>query len=286
MIHGSDNGPEAVHYLRVALPDEADRLLAEAERHRVAFTTTEFDVVADLTKHGRRAKLELVDVGGRLGVKKTFKPGCERFLERERVAAEQFASQDPHFLPLLAAGENYLVWPYVEDMLHFSLRASRLLPVRVAREAMAALRFVYEQGYAFVDFAPGNLLVDRTGRVYVIDAEFLHRYETPPATFEESYDIAGVPAGVLADVPKTRGRATGYERRWRFSTGLTLDELLHAPAWRQALLRGKHRLRETWPRAGRRRASRWYRRLRHSALLRADRLRAGRFGRLARQLLG
>ena len=112
------------------------------------------------------------------------------------MAAEQFAPRDPHFLPLLAAGENYLVWPYVEDTLHFSPhhgRHGRLLPLRVAREAIAALRFVWEQGYALLDARPDNLLVDRNGQVYLIDLEFLHRYETRPASFDESYDIAGVP---------------------------------------------------------------------------------------------
>ena len=67
--------------------------------------------------------------------------------------------------------------------------------------------------------------------IKLIDFEFLHRYAERPATFADSYDIAGCPADFPGDQPA--GGAKNYRRHWLPYTGLSLQSLLHDPAWLQ-----------------------------------------------------
>jgi hypothetical protein len=245
ILHSSDNAVEAVDYLTCALPADAAQLLTEARDLGARFASSP-DRIRDLTRHGRRARLELVAERGDLLVRKQFRPGCERFAARERLVAEHLAAHCEHLLPLVSAGPDTVVVPYRENTLQFDRRRRQLLPLRVVHAAMATAKYVYTQGFALIDFTPANLIVTPGGRVYVVDFEFLQRYDELPRTFARSYDIAGPPLDFEGDLP-VDAYGLGYVAGWQPYVGLTFDQLARLPLWAQHLLRLRYRLLVSWP---------------------------------------
>jgi hypothetical protein len=245
IIHSSDNADEGADYLTCALPKDARRMLAKAHELAARFESAP-DRIRELTRHGRRARLELVAQGGDLLVRKQFRPGCERFAARERLVAEELAPGCEHLLPLVSADRDAVVVPYRENTLEFDRRRSRLLPLRVVHIAMATARYFFAEGMALIDFTPANLIVTPRGRVYVVDFEFLHRYDVAPRSFAKSYDIAGPPADFDGDLP-VNAYGLGYAAGWQPYVGLTFDQLARLPLWAQHVARTRHRLLVSWP---------------------------------------
>lgn len=236
-IHSSDNGREALDYLRLMLPAAADELLAQIDQMRGGFHTQE-PVLATWTRAGRRAKIELVERQRVLAVKKTFKPGYERFCEREVAALRDLHPVVPEVPRLLEASESSVTIPYYERASDYQRSSGKLLPLSIARQAIGALRKVYDAGYALIDASIDNILVDRTEGLKLIDFEFAHRYEHKPATFESAYDIAGPPSSFTGDQPIQGGNS--YDRNWRPYIGLSLHSLLHDPTWLQHVKRATY----------------------------------------------
>ncbi|MDQ3606268.1 MAG: hypothetical protein M3418_08815, partial [Gemmatimonadota bacterium] len=85
IILATRNADEARQAIDLLLPEEWARLGREIERTRDQYATP-LPVIRRLGGYGRRAKVELVEYEGRMAVCKTFRPGRERFLERELVA--------------------------------------------------------------------------------------------------------------------------------------------------------------------------------------------------------
>ncbi len=231
-IHSSDNAHEAHDYLRVMLPEALPELQAQIEKLRGEFSTTE-PVLANWTRAGRRAKIELVDWNGQLAVKKTFKPHQERFCKREVAALCELHPAVPEVPRLLDSSPSSLTIPYYEHTLDYQRSSGKLLPLPVAKQAIAALRNVYEAGYAVIDASIDNVLVDRREGLKLIDFEFAHRYEQQPSSFEQSYDMAGPPPEFAGDQPIQGGNS--YDRNWRPYIGLSLRSLLADPEWLAAL---------------------------------------------------
>ena len=100
---------------------------------------------------------------------------------------------------------------------------------------MEAIRQVYDAGYALIDCHPGNLVIDGKNGVMLIDFEFLYKYEQKPAAFEDGYDMAGCPDG-FTEQPHAKS-LNNYIKFWKPCTGLSLNSMLHEPAWLQHLKR-------------------------------------------------
>jgi hypothetical protein len=245
VIHSTDNRAEALAYLNHLMPNETEVVLDEVDRINKQFRT-KAPVVRALTQNGRRAKVELIEFANRLAVKKTFRPGCERFLHRELLAYAHFSEERPEFVAVLDHGPDFLVLPYFDDTLRFRRDGPGLVPLKVAKNAIGVLRFLYEKGYAHLDFGFHNVVVDREEGMKIIDLEFLHRYDTRPASFEQSYDVVGPPKDFAGDLPS--GRPVTYETALLPFTGLDLKTLLHAPAWLQHALRFRYCVTRKWPR--------------------------------------
>lgn len=244
VVHSSDNGHEAWEYIALAMPEQAASIrerLAKQHAERGAEDSmhtergAEDAVLADLTRFGRRTRIELIDRGGWKLVRKTFKPGCERFAAREALAMRELSASVPEIPPLVSATERSVTYPFYENVLAYERSSGKLMPLHVAHQVIAALEQVYHSGYALIDATIDNVLVDRSQGLKLIDFEFLHRYQQRPATFAESYDVAGVPAGFTGDVPA--GGAKNYRRNWQPYIGLTLESLQNDPIWLQHLKR-------------------------------------------------
>lgn len=261
ILHSSDNGHEALQYIEILMPEAAAEIDESVRRIRRAYATDE-PVLRNLTRYGRRAKVELIDHGGRPAVKKTFKPYQARFCRREAEALRALSRTVPEVPPLLEADRYSLVMPYYDDVLRYRKSSGKLFPLKTAKQAIGALRRVYEAGYAMVDAHVENVLVDRRDGVKLIDFEFAYRYDVKPPSFEVSYDVAGSPTELTEDLPN--GGAPGYARGWHPFVGLSLQSLLEDPPWLQHLKRTAYYLAHL-PRFLPRRVRHIYRRTRQAA---------------------
>jgi hypothetical protein len=234
-VHSSDNEREAWNYLEIALPEQLEEIQQKISQLHSDFATNHA-IKQVLTRFGRRAKVEIIEYDRQLAVKKTFRPGCEKFFEREVLVSQSFA-QDCLTIPsLLDVGANYLIYPYYDDLLRFQNRQSKLLPLAIAKQAIATLKFFYDQDYALIDFQPANIIVDRTLGLKVIDFEFLYHYQTKPESFEQCYELAGIPPDFEGDKPDFRMEMS-YVARWQPYVGLSLNSLLYDPVWLQQIKR-------------------------------------------------
>jgi hypothetical protein len=242
-VHSSDNEREAWEYIDLTMPRESLELREEVRRMQDDYRTEEV-VVAGLSL-GRRAKVEVIEHGDGLAVKKTFGRGHRRFLLREVEALRELGPHVAAVPELLATGADWFLCPYYEDQLRSYWGTSRLLPLPVIKEMIATLRAIHHCGFAQIDAKPQNFVLDRERGLKILDFEFLHRYEGPPPDFRESYSLIGVPEGFTGDRPVG---APTYWRRWHRRTGMRLETLLDGPSWRQHAERTAFRLQAFLPR--------------------------------------
>ena len=234
-IHSSDNEREAWNYLQIASPEKCGAIKHKIIALRHDFVTN-YPVQQVLTRYGRRAKVELIEYQDQLAVKKTFRPGLERFFQRELLVCQSFDAQCRAIPTLLDYGANYLIYAYYDDVLSFQERQSKLLPLSIAKQALDTLNFFYERGYALIDFQPANIIVDRHSGLKVIDFEFLYQYKSRPNSLAECYELAGIPDNFEGDLPNFQFEMS-YEARWKPYVGLSLNSLLDDPVWLQYVKR-------------------------------------------------
>ena len=230
------NGPvcEPFDLIDFWMPEKVNSIFEHIRDSNRAFQTSE-PVHQVLTSHGRRAKTEVIEFEDKLAVKKTFKSHQRRFVEREATAMRELSRTIPEIPVLLEAGECYVVFPYFDDVLRYRESSPRLMPLRYAKRSIVALRKIFDAGYAVIDAHPLNVIVDREDGLKLVDFEFLHRYDRQPASFEQCFDIAGCPPDFDGDQPT--GGGLSYMSGWYPFVGLTLDSLLHDPAWLQRVKR-------------------------------------------------
>jgi len=237
VVHSSDNGHEAMEYIKSICPGQFADVWEKVARVKTKGGAAT-DVLVDVTKSGRRAKIEVMRYEGRLVVKKTFKPQMLHFLEREVQFLTELGGKIASVPPLVARGEDWFMIPFYHDVLAYRRSSGKLLPLSVAKEAVGALREIYEAGYALIDASIDNLLVDRDEGLKLFDFEFSHRYELPPDRFEQSYDIVSCPASFRGDLP-IQG-CNSYDRNWLPYIGLSLHSLLRDPPWLQQAKRAAY----------------------------------------------
>lgn len=121
-------------------------------------------------------RVELARTDGRLVVVKRlagFHPTLERRLAREAEVVRKL--DHPNILPLLAARDGALVYPYVPGIdLGEALRRGPLTPeraLRVARDLLGALAYAHGLGIVHNDVKPANLMV-RGERTLLLDFGF------------------------------------------------------------------------------------------------------------------
>ena len=237
-IHSSDNEDIAWGYIHLLFPvDRVEELNREIKGRREAYQTKE-RVISRLDTHGTRSKIELINFHGKPAIKKTFSPSYLRFLEREKFVMREFSRECSAIPPLLGSGYNYVVFPFYDDMFKFEEQEIKCIPPYIAKTALDLLRFFYKKGYAFIDFNPRCILVDRNDGVKIVDFEFLHKYKTIPSTFEESYDLVGLPNDFDGDRVPFLGRDVTYDEDWKPYIRSSLEQ------WRIRLYLKKRKLKK------------------------------------------
>jgi hypothetical protein len=220
-VHSSDNEIQAVEYLELAGLNK-DLIFKEIERYKNIFKT-KYPVIKVLSRYSRRAKIELISYKGEKAVLKTFKPKCEWFLENEIEAYKAFENFE-EVPQLLEAGDNYIITEYIEG----SNPLEGKINIHTLKECLNILRKVYDKGYSLLDFRPTNFLRNKKKNLYLIDFEFLHRYDQKPP-FLECYDLVGIPADFdplyvpIVDVPEGEYQ---FDVLWGRRTGIYYEDLL------------------------------------------------------------
>lgn len=213
--------------------DEFDKKIYEIESNY----KTNFPVIKLFNAFRHRAKTELIQYRNGLAVKKTWKPGKEKFLEREKFACGELSKIIPYIPPLLESGENYIIIPYYEDILSKDEETKKRILTTNIIDVADFLRQIYEAGYFNPDIHPGQFVFSKKEGLKAIDFEYLQPYEEKPQLFIKSYDIEGYPIDFKGDKPNYAGRNlhTMYNNLWRKYTGYSLKQIA------QLVLNGKYR---------------------------------------------
>lgn len=227
-LHSTDSAAQAWRFVSKFMPDTREAICATVGDRRAEFATTE-PVVRPLSNHGTRAKVELVAVDGREVVKKTYRKGARRFLDREVSFLTSFADR-PEVPELLGRGENCLLLRYYENTWRPRTRHGipRLLPLAAVRQLAEFFKVAAAAGYDLIDVSPRqNVLLDRRDRLKVVDFEFAYRH---PAAVrpEKCYAIVGLPPDFDGDYPPAvKYIKSPYGTEWFPYTGLSADCLFY-----------------------------------------------------------
>jgi hypothetical protein len=219
-IHSSDDEIEALDYLKTILPaDQNNQLLSQVERYVSLYEAEPYEVLETLSSLQARAKVEVINFKGIKAVKKTYKPGRYIFLERE-ILAYEVLSKSCHFIPpLLEKGEDYLIIPYYTNQLANLSDADIFNFLREKGFGSRILEFMYylyEKGYALIDFRLANLLITENNELKILDYEFLYKYSTLPRSFVDSFNVKGTNSSFNGDVPRGyKHPGYNYYKYWK-----------------------------------------------------------------------
>jgi hypothetical protein len=237
MIHSSDNVDETLEYIDILVPQKKDDVFLKAENLEKRFETKE-NVITTMTHNGRRSKIEVIEKDNKLVVKKTFREGRKKYMQREVLVMSEFSKENKFLPTLIDQGDNYIIYPYYENVLR--LKRGHLLPLKICKEIIFTLKFFYNKGYFLFDAHPTNLIIDKNLGLKFIDFEFIYKYKNKPKSFERSWDIIGAPDNFIDDQPVLNKKVIRktYRRCWYPYMGLPLDSLLYDSKWKQIIKRG------------------------------------------------
>jgi hypothetical protein len=219
VIHSADNPHQGLEYFNVVCPDEEVLSGIGTELKKIHDNLQDrFPVIQSLSSHGRRAKVELVTYAGIEAVCKTYRPGRERFLERE-LLARSVGKELPEMTPILEYGSNYFLLPRYHDQLD----RNKPLPLWMLRRTKTIISHFRSQGYELIDFKPKNILLDKTGGMKILDFEFMQSGGTVSGELEGSYCWYTAGPSFKGDLPVGKQtRRTNYRRHWFAATGIPL----------------------------------------------------------------
>jgi hypothetical protein len=230
-VHSTDNSQQTWVVVRLLAPEAEPMLREEIARRDRAFAT--HGGLQDLTRDGCRARIELIEHDGAKAIRKTFRPGAERYMNREIEVMEQLGPFCPEIPRLLAKGENHIVIEYFEGADWHPPRYPHALPLSQVRCLAGFIKRCVSHGFDPVDLKPGNNVIFNASGLKVIDFEYWRQCDpsTPP---EDCYCLAGLPKDYAGDRPVgLMFLFHPYATEWRRFTRLSVREFLYDPLWLQ-----------------------------------------------------
>lgn len=239
-IHSTDNSRQAWRAVRTIIPEREAELRQKVDQLRRDFVRP--GAIRDLTKFGRRAKIELVEFEGQIAVRKSFRPTALRFMHREAEVMERLAPVCREIPRLLHRADSYIIVEYVGGGTELEPwagggRPPKPLPLAHVRKLAELIKTIVANGFDPVDLrADRNVLYGPTG-LKLIDFEFWRPCD-PSMKPEYSMCLAGIPPNDEGDRPRgDRFNLEPYRIGWYPYTQLPLNSFLHDPAWLQRLRR-------------------------------------------------
>jgi hypothetical protein len=233
---GTKNSAQAWSLLERLAPGHVDVLRERMQDRAAGFVTG--PAIRDLSRFGCRGRVELIDHHGTLAVRKTFRPGRERFLHRELEVIQTLGPICPEIPRLLEYGANYFIIEYIDEDEQLRLPdPPALLPLSQVRQLAAFVCKAIANGWDPIDLKPRSNAIYTARGIKVIDYEFWRRCD-PSMPYKDSYCLAGIPVEYEGDRPW--GRLFGmepYPAKWKRITGLDVESFLYDQAWLQAIKR-------------------------------------------------
>jgi tetratricopeptide (TPR) repeat protein len=147
----------------------------------------------------------------------------ERFQREAKLAA---GLHHPNIVQIFDTGtwqgQDYIAMQFIEGSTLDRANSDRRQSLASIRDAARALHYAHEQGIVHRDVKPGNLLVDKAGRVYVTDFG-VAREVVAPATLTNPGTVVGTPAYMSPE--QAQGMPTDA-RSDVYSLGATLYEMV------------------------------------------------------------
>jgi tetratricopeptide (TPR) repeat protein/predicted Ser/Thr protein kinase len=248
-----DDGPRTLEdFLRArgAAPDQILRLKRELDRDEYALfrssRLTPPEVEALLDRPDRRlAEFVLVEHLGQGGIGDVWKAwdtrlgrwvaiklprptpdreAASRRFSREALAAARLSH--PNIVAIHRVADEgdrcFIVMQYVEGQTLGAARPPLRRALEILRDVALAVHYAHEQGVVHRDLKPGNILIARDGRPFVLDFGLAHLEEAAGAASREGF-VAGTAAYMSPEQarggPASRARPTDI-----YSLGATLYE--------------------------------------------------------------
>ena len=212
-VHSADNEHDA--WFCISLLDDSyhEDIFSEVEKRRERYGTSWS--VKKMLSRTNVSKTELIKHEEGLAVKKTFRLGKERFFKRERLAFKKLSKELDFIPPLLEEGEDYLIIPYLENILDDLEESdrSRVLKSKT-HEIVEVIHSMYTRGLFYLGFTPENIIVTPDYRLYCTGFSYLQRYYNFPSNIGRAYEVAGVPRDFKGDLPLDINGRGAFENLW------------------------------------------------------------------------
>jgi hypothetical protein len=239
-LHSTDNAAQAWRIVRQLLGSQEQAMRDTVERMQRDFATD--GGLADLTRHGRRAKVELIEFDGQRAIRKTFKSTALRFMEREIEVMQALSAVRPEIPRLLARSHNSIVIEHVgggavPPPKRKGLRP-RPLPLARVRQLADFIKASLAHGFDPVDLRADGNVIYIPGDLKLIDFEFWQPCSAVTRP-EHSACLAGAGSSDPGQRPQaTRRSLNPYPIGWYPFTLLSLNSFLYDPPWLQHVKRG------------------------------------------------
>lgn len=219
VLHSSDNPHQALEYLHTTISSkQGEKIIIRQLKQLYKPRKDHSPGIYTFTGHQRRAKVEMVWYNDIEAVRKIYRPGRERFLERE-ILARTIGSELPEMTPFLETGDNYIIMPFYHDI----LKRDKMLSIRILIRTREIIEYFRKQGYELIDFKPKNIIFDEKEGMKIIDFEFLQKSPHGNNELKGNYCWYSVPDGFSGDVPVSRQKQkNNYYRYWFSYTGIPL----------------------------------------------------------------
>lgn len=139
---------------------------------------TKYKIIKNLTRHGNKSKIELIEFNDKLAIKKTFKFGRYKYLKNSLNIYKLELNNIPK---LYLQEDNYLIIEYIKKNINFKLYNNYNKIINILRE-------LYDKNYYHGDIHIENIILDKNNKIYLIDFENSEKYYNKPINFEQSLD--------------------------------------------------------------------------------------------------
>ena len=225
VLHSSDNPHQALEYLHSTISSgKAEEIIIRQLKQQYRERKDYSPGIYAFAGHQRRAKVEMIRYHDSEAVRKIYRPGRERFLNRE-ILARKIGGDLPEMSPLLECGTNYIILPFYHDILN----RDKMLPLRILLRTREIILYFQEQGYELIDFKPKNIILDEKAGMKIIDFEFLQKSIYENNELKGNYCWYALPDSFTGDVPASRQKQkNNYYRYWFTFTGIPLFFVVHS----------------------------------------------------------